>query len=138
MTRGEGARGGSPPTGDSGIWGWYLRPHVHPFTGWRLWPSEGGLPENPEPHQPLRSPATAPAYQPALWAGEDTHPLFPHTHHRRTYHAFMNTCTHTTDSPQTSHSFPVFTKLFSFYFNVDVTVAQAILKLAIQPSMTLN
>ncbi|XP_060227304.1 DENN domain-containing protein 1C isoform X8 [Meriones unguiculatus] len=36
--------------------------------GWRLWPAERGIPENPQPRQPLGSSATAPAYQPALWA----------------------------------------------------------------------
>lgn len=40
------------------------------FLGRGLWPAEGGLLEGPFPHQPLRSPAAAPAYHPALWTGK--------------------------------------------------------------------
>lgn len=39
------------------------------FLGWGLWPAKGGFLESPVPHQPLRSPAAAPAYHPALWKG---------------------------------------------------------------------
>lgn len=44
------------------------------FLGWGLSPAKGGLPESPVPHQPLRSPATAPAYHPALWKGKCVSP----------------------------------------------------------------
>lgn len=86
----------SPPTGDSGKWSGYPSPPVHPFTGWRLWPAEGGLPENPKPPQPLRSSATAPAYQPALRTGEDN-PL----HH--TYQILPKSCICPRCSPNSLH-----------------------------------
>lgn len=47
------------------------------FLGWGLWPAEGGLPEDPFPHQPIRSPAAAAAHHPALWTGEKPLPPSP-------------------------------------------------------------
>lgn len=51
------------------------------FLGQGFWTAEGGLPQGFIPHQPLRSPAAAPAYHPALWTGKMPHLLLDtHTH----------------------------------------------------------
>lgn len=44
------------------------------FLGWGLWPAQGRVPEDRKPYQPLRSPAAAPAYHPALWTGKNVLP----------------------------------------------------------------
>lgn len=57
--------------GPSGRVGVGLMACVHPPLGWRLWPAERGFPENPELPQPLRAPAAASPYHPALWTSKN-------------------------------------------------------------------